>query len=169
MGRKGRGSIWNREARRSMASAEGTWQRTSPKSRITARIGGSLAAGLTVSGATHPLPSRRDGSTERQIFPRQMQIILQYGDDQIVIFALRQSGNRDRADATCPGEKNREASAVRSVILRIEAGFFVQSGVSALMRQANGVGTALIALDDVAFAANPVPIVRSGSRHGVRK
>src|ERR1700733_11065704 len=168
MGRKVRGSIWNRKASRSMASAEGTWQRTSPKSRITARIGGSLAAGLTGSAAIHPLPSRRDG-TERQIFRRQLQIILQYGDDQIVIFALRQSGNRDRADAACSGEKNREASAVRSVILRIEAGFLVQSGLSALMRQANGVGTAVIALDHVAFAANPVPIVRSGSRHGVGK
>src|SRR5271168_1569660 len=114
-------------------------------------------------------PSRRSGSTERQIFGRQVQIILQHRDYQVVIVTLRQPGNGDCAHASRARENDREAAAVRRIVFWIEPRFRLQSGLSALMRQANGVGTAMIALDNVAFAANPVRVVRSSSRHGVCK
>jgi len=113
--------------------------------------------------------SRRGDDTQRQIFARQMQIILQHGHDEIVIVALRQPGNGNRTHASRARENYREAAAVRSVVFGIEPRFCLQRGLSALVRQADGVGTTMIALDDIAFAANPVRVVRRGSRHGVRK
>ena len=58
---------------------------------------------------------------------------------------------------------------MRGVIFWIEAGLRLQGGLGALVRQADGVGTAVITLDDIAFAANPVRIVRRGAGHGVRE
>src|SRR5580704_1938548 len=140
--------MWNRKARRSMFFAEGAWQRTSPKSKITARIAGGLGIGLYVSAAIHRLPLGRGGSTKRQIFVRQMQVILKHFDYKIVIVALGQPGNGDRAHASCARENYREAAAMRSVVFWIEAGFRLQSGLGPLVREANSVRTAVIALDD---------------------
>src|SRR5271169_5602869 len=98
-----------------------------------------------------------------------MQVVLKHGNDQIVIVALRQPRDGDRADASRAREEDWEAPAVWSVIFQIETRFSLQCCLSALMRQADGVGAAVISLDDVAFAANPVPVVRSGAGHGIRK
>ena len=114
-------------------------------------------------------PSRSSGSTQRKILARQMQVFLKHRDHHIVIFTLRQPGNGDRAYATSARQKNRKAPAVRSVVFGIKPRFCLQSGLSTLVRQADGVGTAVVALDDIAFAANPVRVVGCGSRHGVRK
>ena len=113
--------------------------------------------------------SRRRGCFQREILAGQVQVILKHGNDEIVIVALREPGDGDCANASRAREENREAPAVWSVVFQIETCFRLQSGLSALMRQADGVGAAVIALDDVAFAANPVPVVRSGAGHGVRK
>jgi hypothetical protein len=114
-------------------------------------------------------PSRPSGNTECQILARQVQVFLKHRNYHIVIFALRQPGNGNRTHASRARENYWETAAVRSVVFGIEPRFTLQSGLSALVRQADGVGTAVIALDDIAFAANPVRVVRRGSGHGVRK
>jgi len=68
-----------------------------------------------------------------------------------------------------PRDENREAAAMRRIVLQFEASRALQSRVGALMLQSNGVGTAVIARHNVSLAANPLQIVRRGSCHGVRK
>ena len=114
-------------------------------------------------------PSRPSGNTECQILARQVQVFLKHRNYHIVIFALRQPGNGNRTHASRARENYWETAAVRRVVFWIEAGFRLQSGLGPLVREANSVRTAVIALDDIAFAANPVRVVRRGSGHGVRK
>src|SRR5450432_3204472 len=98
-----------------------------------------------------------------------MQIILQGGNDYGVIFALWQTGDADGAYASSSGEENGETPAVGSVVLQFEACRASERSVIPFMLEAEGVGAAVIARDSVALAANPIPIVWSGSGHRVRK
>jgi hypothetical protein len=47
-----------------------------------------------------------------KIFACQMEVVLEDGDDEGVVFALGQTGDGDRADAAGIREENREAAAV---------------------------------------------------------
>ena len=106
---------------------------------------------------------------EGQVFVVQLEVVLEDGNDKRVIFALRQTGGCNRADAASSDKKNGEAATVSGVVLQVESQCTLQSGVSALVFQADRVGAVMETYDHVAFAANPIPIVRCGSRHRKRK
>src|SRR5260221_13134097 len=86
-----------------------------------------------------------------------------------MILALRQAVNGNGADAPGSFEHDGKTSAVGRVVAQIQTGSRLQSAVGAFVFQPYGVGAAVVARNHVAFAANPFPIVRSGSGQGARK
>ena len=56
---------------------------------------------------------------ECQLVRPDTEVVLQNGNDQHMVFALRKPGYGDRPDTPCTVEKNRESSAVRCEIAQI--------------------------------------------------
>jgi len=104
-----------------------------------------------------------------EIFAGCAQIILKHGNNKGVILALWQTRNCNGADATGSHKENRKTAAVRRIVFCIKFRFLLQSDSVALLPQTDGIGTTVIAQDNVAFPANPIPIVRCSPCHGVRK
>ena len=59
---------------------------------------------------------------EREIFVGELEIFLKNGHYEGVIFALRQTGNGDGADASGAGEHDGKAAAVSGIVTQVEAG-----------------------------------------------
>lgn len=82
--------------------------------------------------------------------------------DQFVIGALRQSGDGHCGDQACLLHADREAATVTGVVDGRKATGF-EAGLFLFEIEADGVRTAEKTEDDVAFAADPIGIVRSGA------
>ena len=108
-------------------------------------------------------------SVQRQFLERLFKKLRQNFDDQFMIGALRQAGNRDRADATRAVQLDRKAPAVRRIVTRIHADGFGEGFLLPAQLQANRIRTAVKTQRHVAFAADPIRVVRRGARHGGEK
>lgn len=84
-------------------------------------------------------------------------------DDEVVIFALRESGDGDGADDACACDVEWEGSAVGGVVGLGEGVLFCDGGVVVLEVEADGVGAAMEAGDDVGFAEDPAGVVGGGA------
>jgi hypothetical protein len=87
-------------------------------------------------------------------------------DDEVVIFALGQAGDRDAADDAGAGDVDREAAAVSGVVGVGQVVAFAEGAVGLLEPEADGVGAAVEAGDYIRFALNPAGIVWSGASEG---
>ena len=79
-------------------------------------------------------------------------------DDDGVVDPLMQAAGDDGADAAGSGEQDGKASAVHGVVGEGEAVALFNCFAVEFQLQADGVGGAAEAHDDVAFAANPVQL-----------
>jgi hypothetical protein len=104
---------------------------------------------------------------ESQFFFRQTQVLLKYRNDELMVIALRQPGNGNRANATSSRDKNRETSAMRSIVREFKPIGAVQTRLRPLMLQPDSVGASVIPHHDVALTAHPFPVVRRGAAHRV--
>ena len=84
-------------------------------------------------------------------------------DDEVVIFALGEAGDGDRADDAGSGDVDGEAAAVDGVVVFGEAVPFGEGGVVLLEIEAQLVGAAVEAGDDVGFALDPADVVGRGA------
>ena len=76
-------------------------------------------------------------------------------DDEVMVFALGQAGDGDAADNAGAGDVDGEAASVGGVVGFGEVVAFAEGAVALLEREADGVGAAVKAGDDVRFALNP--------------
>ena len=90
-------------------------------------------------------------------------------DDEVVVVALRQAGDRDRADDACAGDVDGEAAAVGGVVGVGEAVAFAEDAVILFEREADGVRAAVEAGDDVDLALDPAGVVGCSSERGVEE
>ena len=82
---------------------------------------------------------------------------------KIVVVALRQAGDGDRADArAATGEADRKAPAMRHVVVVLQAVLLLHRAPVALKLEADRVGAAMEAERDVALAPHPFGIVGRG-------
>lgn len=87
-------------------------------------------------------------------------------DDHDVIDALMQAAGDDRADETGAGERDGEASAMHGVVGEGKAVALFDGFALLLELQADGVGAAAEAHDNVAFAADPIGLAGGGEASG---
>jgi len=80
-------------------------------------------------------------------------------DDEVVIFALGKAGDGDRADDSGAGDVDGKAAAVSGVVGVGEVVAFVEGAVGLLECEADGVGAAMEAGDDVRFSLHPAGII----------
>jgi hypothetical protein len=90
-------------------------------------------------------------------------------DDEVVVVPLCQAGYGGRADDACAGHVDGEAAAMRGVVGVGQAVAFGEGTVGVLEREADGVGTAVEAGDDVGFALHPSGVVRCTAERGVEE
>src|SRR6185503_2776296 len=85
-------------------------------------------------------------------------------------FALGQAGDGDRAEDACSGDVDGEAAAVSGVVGFGESVLFGDGGVVLLEEEADLIGAAVEAGDDVGFALDPAGVVgRGASERGVEE
>src|ERR1700747_476236 len=89
---------------------------------------------------------------ERQLFWRDMEVILENRDYQHMVRALRKPRYGDRADTACALEKDRESATLRREILQIGTRLCLKGGLVALVRQTDGVGTPVKTDHDITLA-----------------
>jgi len=70
-------------------------------------------------------------------------------DDEVVVFALRQAGDSDAADDAGAGDMDGEAATVSGVVGVGEVVAFAEGAVGLLECEADGVGAAMEAGDDI--------------------
>jgi hypothetical protein len=87
-------------------------------------------------------------------------------DDEVVVFALSESGDSNGADDAGAGDVDGEASAVGCVVGLGEVVTVAEGAVGLLKGEADGVRRAMEAGDDVGFALDPALVVRSGAGKG---
>jgi len=80
-------------------------------------------------------------------------------DDEVVVFALSEAGDGDAADDAGSGDVDGETAAVGGVVGVGKVVAVVEGAVGLLECEADGVGAAMEAGDDVAFALNPTRVV----------
>ena len=80
-------------------------------------------------------------------------------DDEVVIFALGEAGDGDCADDAGAGDVDGEAAAVGGVVGVGEVVAVAEGAVGLLEHEADGVGWAVEAGDDVGFALDPAGVV----------
>ncbi len=80
-------------------------------------------------------------------------------DDEVVVVALGQAGDGDRADDACAGDVDGEAAAVGGVVGVGEVVAVGEGAVGVLEGEADGVGAAMEAGDNVGFTLHPAGIV----------
>ncbi len=90
-------------------------------------------------------------------------------DDEVVVVALGQAGDGDRADDAGAGDVDGEAAAVGCVVGVGEVVAVAEAALILFEGQADGVGAAVEAGDDVGFAQDPAGVVRSASERGVEE
>ena len=90
-------------------------------------------------------------------------------DDEVVVVALGQAGDCDRADDAGARDVNREAAAVGGVVGVGEAVAFAEVAAVLFEGQADGVRAAVEAGDDVGFAQDPAGVVGRASECGVEE
>ena len=90
-------------------------------------------------------------------------------DDEVVIFALGQAGDSDSPDDAGAGDVDGEAAAVGGVVGVGEVVAFAERAVILLEREADGVGAAVKAGDDVGFALDPPGVVWCSAKCGVEE
>jgi hypothetical protein len=90
-------------------------------------------------------------------------------DDEVVVVALGQAGDGDRADDAGAGDVDGEAAAMGGVVGVGETVAFAEGAVVLLEREADGVRAAMEAGDDVDLALDPAGVVRRSSERGVEE
>jgi hypothetical protein len=90
-------------------------------------------------------------------------------DDEVVVVALGQAGDGDRADDAGAGDVDGEAAAVGGVVGVGETVAFAEGAVVLLEREADGVRAAMEAGYDVDLALDPAGVVRRSSERGVEE
>ena len=90
-------------------------------------------------------------------------------DDEVVVVALCQAGDRDRANDACAGNVNGEAAAVRGVVGVGEPVAFAEGPASVFKCQADGVGRTVEARDNIGLTLNPAGVVRRAAERGVEE
>lgn len=92
-----------------------------------------------------------------------LELVAEGFDDEVVVFALGQAGDGDRADDACSGDVDGEAAAVGGVVGVGQRVFFGERGVVVPEVEAELVGAAVEAGDDVRFALHPAGVVGRGA------
>ncbi len=84
-------------------------------------------------------------------------------DGEVVVFALGESGDGDGSDDACGCDVDGEAATVGGVIGVGETVALGEGAVGLFEGQADGVGAAMEAGDDVGFALDPTGVVGCAS------
>ena len=87
-------------------------------------------------------------------------------DGEVVVVALGEARHRHAADDAGAGDVDGEAAAVGGVVGVGEGVFFAEGGVALLEAEADLVGAAVEAGDDVRFALDPAGVVGRGAGEG---
>src|SRR6266404_6980931 len=89
---------------------------------------------------------------ERQLFWRDVEIVLEHRNNQHMVRPLRKPRYGDRADTASAFDKDWESAALRCEIAQIRARLCLKSGLVALVRQTDGVGTPVKTDNDITLA-----------------
>ena len=90
-------------------------------------------------------------------------------DDEVVVVALGQAGDGDRADDACAGDVNWEAAAVGGVVGVREVVAVGEGAVGVLEGEADGIRAAMETGNDVGFTLHPAGVVRGAAERGVEE